>query len=524
MTDKLSETHLDADRRRVLKTLAAAGLAPLAAAMPGAGFAAPAETPKPGGRIRVGVQNQSLADTLDPAKANHTGDFCRMFMFYSGLTEFDADFHTQNALAEKFESDDQLTWSVTLRRGVQFHDGKALTADDVVFSLLRHKDPATASKVKTIADNIADAKALAPGQVQIVLKEPNTDLPALLATPHFVIVQAGTTDFSKGIGTGPFVCKAFAATQRCIGARNPNFWKPGRPYLDEVELIGVLDDAARTNGLLSGDLHLVSPLPARELERLKQSRSVAVLESQSQLYSDLVMRQDMDPTSNMDFVEGVKYLIDRPRVVNALMRGHGTIGNDHPVPEWHPYFLKGLPQRAFDPERAKFHFKKAGVLKAAPEIIVPPSIETGLDTAVLIQQAAKVAGLDIGVRRVPVDGYWSTYWMKYPMTYSSIVPRPTLDLLYTQFFQSSSLYNESGWKNAQFDELLVQARKERDEARRKQIYGDIQTLVYQKNSLAIPAFINFIDAQSTKLKGLKGSPAGRLMGYRFAEFAWLDQA
>jgi peptide/nickel transport system substrate-binding protein len=513
---------VDLNRRKALRTLAATGAASLI--VPGfseLAFGAAAETPKRGGRIRVALQNQSLMDSLDPAKGTHTGDYSRAYMFYSGLTELDADFKTQNALADKFESDDFTKWTVTLKKDVHFHDGKPLTADDVVFSLSRHKDPATASKAKSIADGFASIKAIGPQQVEIMLTEPNVDLPTLLAIPHMVIVAANTTDFSKGNGTGPFVCKEFTPAQRCIGTRNPNFWKPGKPYLDEVEVIGIVDDAARTNALLAGDVQLISPLPARDVDRVKQTGKATILESPSQLYSDLALRQDMQPTSSADFNEGIKYLHDRQRIVKVMLRGHGTLANDHPVPEWHPYFMKGLPQRAFDPDKAKFHFKKVGTAGAKAEIIAPPSVETALDSAMMVQQAAKQAGVDINVRRVPADGYWSTYWMKYPMTYGSILPRPTLDLLYTQFFRSNATWNESAWKNEQFDQLLVSARRERDDAKRKQMYGDMQTIVFEKNSLVIPAFINFIDAQGANVRGLKGSPSGRVMGYRFAEFAWL---
>ncbi|VXC96779.1 Extracellular solute-binding protein [Burkholderia sp. 8Y] len=515
----------DPSRRKAVKTLLAAGATSLILTrVPELAFAATEPAPKRGGWLRVAMANQSLADSLDPARGTHTGDYSRMYMFYSGLTELDADFHTQNALADKFESDDFTKWRLALKPNVHFHDGKPLTADDVVFSLMRHKNPATASKAKSIADNFSAMKATGSLTLEITLNEPNVDLPTLLAIPHFVIVAANTTDFSKGNGTGPFVCKAFTPAQQCIGARNPNFWKPGRPYLDEVEIIGVADDAARTNALLSGDVQLISPLPARDVERLKQTGTMTILESPSQLYSDLALRQDMIPTKSPDFVEGIKFLHDRQQIVRVMLRGHGTIANDHPVPEWHPYFMKGLPQRAFDPDRAQSCFKKLGASGARGEIIAPPSVETAIDSALMVQQAAKQAGADITVRRVPADGYWSTYWMKYPMTYGSILPRPTLDLLYTQFFQSNATWNESGWKNPQFDQLLVQARRERDDAKRKQLYGDMQTIIYEKNSLVIPAFINFIDGQSAKLRGLKGSPSGRLMGYRFAEFAWLDQA
>ncbi|MET3233570.1 ABC transporter substrate-binding protein [Paraburkholderia sp. 22099] len=144
-----------------------------------------AAKPRQGGVMRVATANQSLSDSLDPAKASHTADYSRMFIFYSGLTEFDSAFKVKNALAEAFGTSDHKLWTVKLRPGVHFHDGKPLTADDVVFSLSRHKDPATAPKAKSIADAIDSIKATGPLQVEIVLNAPNVDLPALLAVPHF---------------------------------------------------------------------------------------------------------------------------------------------------------------------------------------------------------------------------------------------------------------------------------------------------------------------------------------------------
>jgi len=392
----------------------------------------------------------------------------------------------------------------------------------VAFSLLRQKDPATASKVKAMADSIAAIHILGPLECQIELTAPNVDFPAFLAVPHFVVIAQGTRDFQTANGTGPFVCTAFTPGGLTVATRNPNFWKSDRPYLDAVELIGVADDNARLNAMLAGDVDLITPVPAREVNRVLQNPAFSLLESQSGLYSDLVLRQDVAPTNHPDFVQAIKYLHNRERIQNTLLRGYCTPGNDHPVPVWHRYFMPDLPQRPFNPERAKFHVNRAKLAGTRAEVVVAPMIEGALESAQMLQQAARPAGLDIVVRRVPADGYWSTHWMKHPMTYGSILPRPTLDLLYTQFFKSDAPWNETGWHNPQFDELLLLTRRERDEAKRKQLYGDMQTLIYEQCSVVIPAFVNFIDAYSNRVKGLQGSPSGRLMGWRFAEFAWLD--
>ena len=176
---------------------------------------------------------------------------------------------------------------------------------------MRHKDPKTESKVKTLVEDLTQVEAVDAETVRVTLSGANVDFPAVLAVPHLLIVAKVTEDFSKGNGTGPFVCEVFEPGTRCIGKRNPNFWKSGKPYLDEVEVLGIADDAARLNALLAGYLQIISPVPARDVERIKNHPRVAILERDSSLYSGLILRQDMVPTNNPDFVQAVKYLQNR---------------------------------------------------------------------------------------------------------------------------------------------------------------------------------------------------------------------
>ena len=136
-----------------------------------------AEKPTQGGKLRAAVSNASATDTLDPAKGSNSADYIRQFMFYSGLTELDKSMAVNNALAESIDSSDGITWQIKLRNGVLFHDGKPLTADDVVWSLSRHKDPAVASNAFKLAEQFSVIKAVNPQEVQLVLSAANFDLP-----------------------------------------------------------------------------------------------------------------------------------------------------------------------------------------------------------------------------------------------------------------------------------------------------------------------------------------------------------
>ena len=125
---------------------------------------------------------------------------------------------------------------------------------------------------------------------------------------------------------------------------------------------------------------------------------------------------------------------------------------------------------------------------------------------------------------MPADGYWSNHWLKQPGRLSATInPRPERgSRLLTQFFQSDAAWNESGWKNEQFDQMLVAARGEPDDAKRKKIYGDMQAIVHEKCGIGIPVFNSNIDAHVDKLKGLRPIPLGNFMGFNFAEHIWLD--
>jgi peptide/nickel transport system substrate-binding protein len=516
-------------RRDALRMLGVAGVAAAdAGSLFGAAgkvFADDAATPlkgKPGGRIRVAGMSSSTADTLDPAKGALSTDYVRHFMFYNGLTRFDSHLVPQLELAERIDNDKATVWTITLRKDITFHNGKGLSAADVVFSLNRHKDPATGSKVMPLMAQFAEVKATGPLEVQITLTAPNAELPSILAVSHLLIVPEGTTDFNLGVGTGPFKVKEFKPGVRSVSVRNPGYWKPGLPYLDEIEFIAIGDEPSRVNALLSGDVHMINEVNPRSTQRISASAGHRVVDAPSGNYTDLIIRQDQMPGQNADFTQAMKYLLDREQVKSAVFRGYAVVGNDHPIAPGSRYHNADLPQRAYDPEKAKFLLKKAGMEKISMPVVCSPAATGSVDIAVLLQQSAKSVGLNLNVNRVPSDGYWSNHWMKHPLSFGNINPRPNADVIFSQFFQSTAPWNESGWKNEQFDQLLMLARGETDDAKRAKMYADMQTLVSDNCGIGIPVFISNIDGVDQRIKGYSSNPLGGFMGYMFSEQVWLD--
>src|SRR4029453_10459807 len=145
-----------------------------------------------------------------------------------------------------------------------------------------------------------------------------------------------------------------------------------------------------------------------------------------------------------------------------------------------------------------------------------------VEMALLLQQVAQQIGLSLEVKRMPADGYWSTHWMKHPVGFGNVNARPSADLALTLFFKSDAPWNEAGWKNEKFDQLLVAARGEIDAGKRAQMYADMQVMIQNEGGIGIPMFIPSIDGHASKLKGLSQIPLGGMMGSSFAEHVWLD--
>ncbi|SIR23675.1 peptide/nickel transport system substrate-binding protein [Paracoccus thiocyanatus] len=512
-----------ASRRDLLKMLMASGVALSAGGslLLRAGQAV-AQTPVTGGHLKAAGWSASTADTLDPAKASLSTDYTRCCAFYNRLTFLEEGSEVKMELAESIETTDGKSWQVKLKPDVTFHDGKTLTASDVVWSLKRHQDPAVGSKAAAIAEQMAEIAAVDDRTVSIVLTAANADLPTILSLHHFMILAEGTSDFSTANGTGAFVCETFEPGVRSIGTRNPNYFKGTGPYLDSFEYFAISDNNARVNAVLSGDIHLAAAVNPRSMRMIEGQDHVVSSISTAGNYTNLNIRLDMAPGDKAGFIEGMKYLMNRDAIVNGVLRGLAEVANDQPVSAMDRYHNPNLKPREFDPERAKALFEKAGVLGQAIPIVTSDAANSAIDYAMVVQQAGAQAGMPFKIERVPSDGYWSNYWLKAPSHFGNINPRPTPDILFSLLYASDAPWNESHYKSEKFDAMLVEARGLLDEEKRKAIYWEMQEMVANEAGTIIPAYISNVDAHSSKMKGMRANPLGGQMGYAFAEYVWLE--
>ena len=234
------------------------------------------------------------------------------------------------------------------------------------------------------------------------------------------------------------------------------------------------------------------------------------------------MRCDTAPFNNKDVRLALKYAIDREKIVKAVLRGYGRIGNDQPIPSYDPFFAADIPQRPYDPDKARFHINQAGYNGPIELHVSDGAFDGSVAAAQVFQVDAAKAGISVNIIREPADGYWDNVWMKKAFCASYWSGRPTADLMFSVAYKSDAAWNETFWKNSKFDTLLVAARTELDVDKRKQMYHDLEMLVSDDCGELIPMFNNFLDGAVKGLKGFKPNPAYELGAFRAPRHVWLE--
>lgn len=508
------------DRRRILTGLTAAGLVP-AAGLTGNAWG---QSPKRGGVARIAFSDQNTAsDSMDPRKEGLPIDHARMFTVANQLVRISHTVQAEPELAESWDvSPDGQIWTFKLRSGIEFHNGKTLDSEDVAYSLNLHRG-ANESLIKGYLREVTDIKADGKNAVRIELATPNADFPMYLGVSNTSIVPAGFTDFDRLIGTGPFKLKSYRAGSRFVGERNTNYWKPGLPYLDGIEIFGIPQAQARLNALLAGDVHFITRVDPRQLSLVEKSTNAKVASAKSGRTLTIVMMMDREPfKDNLDLRLAIKYAADREGILRDVRRGYGTVANDFPVAPSDPFYCRDIPQRVFDPEKAKFHYRKSGfsgkLLLHTSEVLG----SEGVDLAVHLQQSAQKCGIDIDVKREPADGYYANVWMNRPFHVNGFQPRPTADLILTLLHMSDAKWNEARFKSDRLDQLIRTGRSTVDKAKRSEIYCEAERLIADEGGTVIPMFLDYLDARASVLGGFQPHPVGEAGGYRLAETIWLD--
>lgn len=505
-------------RRRLLEGtagMAVAALTPLRAQA----------QPKRGGTARIAMGHGNTADGYDPGTWDNA--YAQVFAAARNcqLTEITADGKLVGEIAESWgSSPDAKTWTLKIRKGVEFHGGKPLTTDDVVASINYHRGPESKSAAKPIVAAVDDVRS--DGQnVVITLSASNSGFAWFLSDYHLAILPGkdGKIDPTSSEGCGGYKVKSYQPGVLAQVERFANYWKPDRAHFDAIELRPVLDAAARTNALITGQVDIIDPVELSTAALLKRAPRVKILNIAGNQQFCFPMDTRTAPFNDNNVREALKYAVDRQELVDKVLSGYGTVGNDHPIGTSSPDFDPGLAQKTYDPDKAKYFLKQAGLDTLQVELSASDAAFGGaVNAAILYSERAAKAGIKINVVREPSDGYWANVWMKKPFVASYWGGRPLADWMYATAYSDGAPWNESFWSNDKFNKLLLEARSETNETKRHAMYAEMQAIVANEGGTVIPVFANYVTGISDKVMHPEKIAANwTLDGFRAVERWWL---
>jgi peptide/nickel transport system substrate-binding protein len=457
-------------------------------------------TPKRGGNFRLGVTGGGAKDLIDGQTIITKPDQARLVAGFETLLYYDENYHLQPALASAVTQDAPAKWTIHLRPGVTFHDGKTLSADDVIYSLQRiltsKEGLFGAAGLGSIdPNNIVKVDA---NTVTLNLKQADSTIGDQLGQYYNGIVPVGYTRAGTQTGTGPYKVQSFTPGQQSVHVRNPNYWQTGQPYFDMVTIIDFPDTTAQVNALLAGQIDAMTDIPAANITTVTGHGGLAILEGQGADWRPLCMAIDMPPFDNNDVRTAMRLIVDRPAMLAQVFSGHGRVANDLFSP-FDVAFDSSLPQRHQDIAQAKSLLSKAGVTQV--DLHTTDGAAGMVDSANIFATQAQAAGLTVNVHNDP--NYYGDQYLKLAFSVDFWGTRNYLPQVANGMLPTSP-YNECHWPppGSNYISLYQQALAEVDPAKRADIIHQMQTIEYQQGGYIIPMFNNLVDAYSTKVSGL----------------------
>ena len=522
-SDDGSQGHLT--RADLLRRAAAGGAVILGSSALGesamAGIqAVDAATPKRGGTFRIGVSGGSAKDFIDGQNIVTRPDQARIVTGWETLVGFDSKFKLAfNGLAESIEHNKKGdVWTIRVRSGIEFHNGKTLGAADVVYSLQRLINPKLGlfggAALKSL--DPTRMKKLDKRTVRLTLKQPDGTILDALGQYIAGVVPVGYSPKAVGaakpnIGTGPYKLQSFTPGQQSVHVRNPNYWRSGQPYFDKVIIIDFPDDTARVNALLGGQVDAITDVPPAQVAVVNNHSGTHVLESPSAAWTPICMRVDAAPFDDVRVRQAMRLIANRPQMVQQALSGHGHIGNDLYAP-FDEAFASDLPQRVQDIAKAKSLLKAAGHDGLTVDLQSTNGALGMNEGAQVFAQQAKAAGVTINVKILDSGAFYGDQYLKWPMSTDFWGSRNYLSQVAAGSLPTSP-YNETHWpdtKDNSFLSLYSQALRTVDRTKQKTILHEMQKMEYDNGGYILWGFSTLLDGYGTKVKGLKTGDKGVL--------------
>ena len=467
---------------------------------------------KRGGTFRQAVFG-GASDFIDGQHIINKSDITRNVIGFEGLARYDDNGRIQLGLAEELEAEKPNQWLIRIRPGIEFHNGKTLTIDDVIYSIKRTKNPKLKlfGNASFAAIDLKRTKKLDKRTCRIFLTQGDVTLIEAFAQYFQGIVPVGyaPNSYLKGplkyIGTGPFKVKSFTPGRESVHVKNENYWRSGQPYFDEVRIINFPSDAAKVNALLSGQIDAMTDVPFAQIPVVRGRKNLRIYTGKTGAWNPLCMRVDVAPFNDVRVRRAFRLLINRPQAVQQALSGYGIVGNDIYSPYDPLYAGDDFPQRKYDPEQAKSLLKQAGQEGLTVEL-ASTAWDTGMNEgATIFAQNAKAGGVTVNLKIVDGTAFNDQY-LKWPFSTDFWGTRNYL-LQTAAAVLKTSPFNEIHWdaypRYARFASLYKQAIGTIDEKKRGDIIREMTRMQYNDGGHIIWGFKNLTDGYSAKVGGYK---------------------
>lgn len=477
--------------------------------------------PVRGGTLRVGVTGGNSADTVDAHIPVNSGDVARTVNLYNSLLTRTDDYKIQPELAESFEPNrDATVWTATLRQGIKFSDGRDITPDDVVFTFERINDPddpKTAAASFTMLDEVV---VTGDRTVEFRLSEPNGLLDDSVSEYTTGIVPRDY-DPAAPVGSGPYKLGSHTAAVSTVLERNEYYWRTDGNWLDAVHLLNFNDSDALINALLSSQVDAIAQIPLALVEVIGADERMAILNSETGMWLPFTMRVDRPPFDDVRVRQAFRLVVDREQMIEQVLSGYGTIGNDMfgPLSENYPDF----PQRTRDVEQARQLLAEAGHPDGLDVELVTAPIQSGVvEAAQVFAQQAADAGIRVSIRRVDATTFFGENYLQWDFAQDFWYTRDFLPQCVSCVMPESP-FNETHWDDPNFTSIVEEARSLPDPASRRNLEHEAQKILYDNGGYIIWGFANQVDAYQKYVGGLEPNATGRpLGGWRF-DRVWIGK-
>ncbi len=487
--------------------------------------AATGKQPKSGGILKIGVNQDAVG--FDPHLTNSTASYHVIEHIYSGLLRFNEKLEIQPDLATEYSAPDPTTYVFKLRKGVKFHNGREMKAEDVKYSLNRIKDPAVASPRAANLAPIDSIETPDDYTVTIKLKAPYAPLITVLADFTTAVVAKEVVDANGGkmdkvaVGTGPFKLVEYVPNTRIRLEKNADYFLPGKPYLDGITFQPIPDDTARSTAVRTGTVDIIEYAPPKDLSILKGDTKLTIYGDGNNNVRFLAFNLKVKPFDNPKVRQAIAWAVDRGPVLDAAINGAGTQLTAGP---FLPSFWPGLQQPVYkqDLNKAKSLLAEAGYPNGfTAKLLNTPTYSFLGNAGIVVQEQLKAVGINLEI----VSEEWSVFLKDYlGKNFESVVsgysafadPHLPLDGTYVSGRQN----NFMSYSNPEFDKLVEQASKVSDQAERAKLYQQAQVILTTDSPMVFLYAANQYEASQSYVKGYVHFINGSHLSFRDT---WLDK-